>query len=109
MSYSASYNGRKYGSILAIRSPGRKPSRSPASTAGRVKMMRCTCLLCSDCTAIATASQLLPVPAGPRPKVITLLRMASMYRFWPAVFGRTARPLAPRMMSSVRTVLGRSS
>jgi hypothetical protein len=40
-------------------------------------MMRSTCLACSACTAMATASQLLPVPAGPMPKVMTLSRMAS--------------------------------
>ncbi len=57
-----------------MRSPGRKPSRSPASTAGRVRMMRSTSLACSACTAMATASQLLPVPAGPRPKVMMLSR-----------------------------------
>ena len=78
MSYSASYSGRRYGSIFAIRSPGRNPSRSPASTAGRVRMIRCTCLACSACTAIATASQDLPVPAGPMPNVMTFSAMASM-------------------------------
>jgi hypothetical protein len=39
MSCIASNSGRRYGSTLAIRSPGRKPSRSPASTAGRVRMI----------------------------------------------------------------------
>ena len=34
-----------------MRSPGRNPSRSPASTAGRVRMMRSTCLSWSACTA----------------------------------------------------------
>ncbi len=57
---------------------------------------------------MATASQLLPVPAGPRPNVMTLLRMASMYFFCPAVLGRMGLPFAPRMMSSVSTRLGRS-
>jgi hypothetical protein len=42
MSCSASNSGRRYGSIFAIRSPGRKPRRSPASTAGRVRMIRLT-------------------------------------------------------------------
>ena len=42
MSCSASNSGRRYGSIFAMRSPGRKPSRSPASTAGRVRMIRLT-------------------------------------------------------------------
>ena len=35
--------------------PGRKPSRSPASTAGRVRMIRLTCLACSAWTALAMA------------------------------------------------------
>ena len=43
ISKSASYRGRRYGSTLLCRSPGRKPRRSPASTAGRVRMMRFTC------------------------------------------------------------------
>src|SRR5215218_277532 len=47
MSYSASKSGRRYGSTFASRSPGRKPRRSPASTAGRVRMMRATCRSCS--------------------------------------------------------------
>jgi hypothetical protein len=34
---------------------GKKPRRSPASTAGRVRMMRCTALRCSASTAAATA------------------------------------------------------
>ena len=55
MSCSASYNGRKYGSILSLSVPGRKPSRSPASTAGRVRMIRLTCLVCSEATALAIA------------------------------------------------------
>ena len=55
MSRSESYNGRRYGSILSESVPGRKPSFSPASTAGRVRMMRLTSLFCSACTAFATA------------------------------------------------------
>src|ERR1700750_2640392 len=46
-------------------SPGRKRSRSPASTAGRDRTMRSTSLRSNNCTAWATASQVLPVPAGP--------------------------------------------
>jgi len=42
MSYRASNKGRRYGSTFSIRPPGRKPSFSPASTAGRVKMTRAT-------------------------------------------------------------------
>src|SRR5438105_5678000 len=55
MSYSASKSGRRYGSTFAIRSPGRNPSRSPASTAGRVRMMRATSRSCSAATASAIA------------------------------------------------------
>ena len=52
-----------------MRSPGRKPSRSPASTAGRVRMMRETSRSSSAATASAMARYVLPVPAGPMPKV----------------------------------------
>ena len=65
MSCSASNSGRRYGSIFAIRSPGRKPRRSPASTAGRVRMIRLTSRRLSAAAAIATARKVLPVPAGP--------------------------------------------
>ena len=77
MSCSASNSGRRYGSILAIRSPGRKPRRSPASTAGRVRMIRLTSRRVSAAAAMATARKVLPVPAGPMPNVIVLLRIAS--------------------------------
>ena len=77
MSCSASNSGRRYGSTFAIRSPGRKPSRSPASTAGRVRMMRFTSCRDSAAAAIATARNVLPVPAGPMPKVTVLLRIES--------------------------------
>ena len=55
MSCSASYSGRRYGSIFSLSVPGRKPRRSPASTAGRVRMMRLTCLVCNALTALAIA------------------------------------------------------
>src|SRR6185437_12258749 len=77
MSYSASYNGRRYGSIFSLSVPGKKPRRSPASTAGRVKMMRLTCLVCRALTALAIARYVLPVPAGPTPKTMVLASMAS--------------------------------
>ena len=63
---------------MATRSPGRKPSLSPASTAGRVRITRSTCLAWSACTAKATARYDLPVPAGPMAKVMTFLAMASV-------------------------------
>ena len=77
MSCSASYNGRKYGSIFSLSVPGKKPSLSPASTAGRVKIIRLIFLLCSACTALATAKYVFPVPAGPIPKTTVFASIAS--------------------------------
>ena len=54
-SYSASYSGRRYGSTFSFMSPGRKPSFSPASTAGRLRMRRCTLPVINWLTACATA------------------------------------------------------
>ena len=56
---------------------GQEPSRSPASTAGRVRMIRLTWWACRAWTARATARYDLPVPAGPMPKVTMLGAMAS--------------------------------
>ena len=78
MSPSASYNGRRYGSTFSLRSPGRKPSRSPASTAGRDSTMRSTRPACSMATACATARYVLPVPAGPMPNTISCRASMSM-------------------------------
>ena len=58
-------------------SPGRKPSRSPASTAGRVSTIRLTSRRDSAATAIATARKDLPVPAGPTLTVIVERLIAS--------------------------------
>ena len=55
MSCSASYNGRRYGSIFSLNVPGKKPRRSPASTAGRVRMILLTCFDCNALTALAIA------------------------------------------------------
>jgi hypothetical protein len=55
MSSSASYSGRRYGSTFSRMSPGRKPRASPASTAGRVRMMRRTRFRYSVATPMATA------------------------------------------------------
>src|SRR6266508_921440 len=68
-------------------SPGRKPRRSPASTAGRVRMMRLTSRSAIAATASAIARYVLPVPAGPIANVIVHLRIASTYAFWLTVFG----------------------
>ena len=53
------------------------PSRSPASTAGRVRMIRLTSRRLSAAAASATARNVLPVPAGPIPNVIVLWRIES--------------------------------
>src|SRR5436309_1026298 len=87
MSCRASNSGRRYGSTFACRSPGRKPRRSPASTAGRVSTIRATSRFISAETAMATARNDLPVPAGPIAKTMSCFRIASTYRFWPGVFG----------------------
>ena len=42
MSFRPSKSSRRYGLILATTSPGRKPSFSPASTAGRTRTIRLT-------------------------------------------------------------------
>src|SRR5215203_4511939 len=89
-------------------SPGRKPSRSPASTAGRVRMIRCTLRSVSAAAAIATARKVLPVPAGPIPKVIVWRRIESTYRFWFRVFGATL-VLRWRQTTSSRISAGLSS
>ena len=51
----ASYKGCRYGSILSFMSPGRKPSFSPASTAGRLRMIFFISLFFSARTASAMA------------------------------------------------------
>ena len=99
MSCSASYRGRKYGSILSFRVPGRNPRRSPASTAGRVRIMRFTSRDCSACTALAIAKYVLPVPAGPIPKMTVFASIASTYFFWFMVLGRIVVPRVDRMLA----------
>src|SRR5918999_642300 len=56
ISYRASYRGRRYGSIFSYSVPGRKPSFSPASTAGRVRMIRDTSRAWSARTASVSTS-----------------------------------------------------
>src|SRR4051794_27800031 len=76
-------------------SPGRKPSRSPASTAGRTSTMRRTASLVSASTAAATARNVLPVPAGPMPNVRSRSRIARVYATW---CGPRARMLRRRVL-----------
>ncbi len=98
ISYRASYRGRRYGSTFSCRSPGRKPSFSPASTAGLVRIIFSTLCCFSSCTARHTARYVLPVPAGPMPKVTSLFLMQSTYRFWPIVLHLMGLPLAVTAM-----------
>ena len=72
ISNSASYSGLRYGSTLFCRSPGKNPSFSPASTAGRVRIIFSTSCALNALTAIATARYVFPVPAGPTPSTIVL-------------------------------------
>ena len=55
ISYKASYKGLKYGSTFWDKSPGKKPSFSPASTAGRIRIIFLTFSEISISTALATA------------------------------------------------------
>jgi hypothetical protein len=55
MSKSASWSGRRYGFTFSAMSPGRNPSFSPASTAGRVSTIRFTFRSTRKETAIAIA------------------------------------------------------
>src|SRR6056297_3179761 len=107
ISYSASYSGRRYGSTFCARSPGRKPSRSPASTAGRTSTMRWTRSVSSASTAQATARKVLPVPAGPTPKLTSSREMRSRYRRWLGPRARI-RPLRVRMPTSAWSSSGSS-
>jgi len=100
MSWSASYSGRRYGFTFSARSPGRKPSFSPASTAGRAMMMRFTFFCMSDAAAMAMARYVLPVPAGPMPKIKSWVRMASTYSRCARLLGKIGRLRAVTMMVS---------
>ncbi len=87
ISSSASKRGRRYGFTFACTSPGRKPSFSPASTAGRARTILLICFFLSIETAIATARYVLPVPAGPIQKVRSLASIVSIYFSCPLVDG----------------------
>ena len=85
--FNASYNGAKYGSTLSLRSPGKNPKFSPASTAGRHKTIL-SIRLCSNAeTAKHTARKVFPVPAGPLQKTTSLLFTVLQYLIWPSVLG----------------------
>ena len=71
--------------------PGRNPSRSPASTAGRVNTIRLVLFSSNARTAMLTAKYVFPVPAGPMPKTMSCFSIASRYSFWFSVLGETLR------------------
>src|SRR4051812_24100820 len=91
-SLSESSRGRRYGLILATRSPGRNPSRSPASTAGRTSTIFLTAPCRNSGTAIPTARNVLPLPARPPQMVTSFSRRATTYRPCPSVRGRRYLP-----------------
>ena len=80
-SYNESYNGCKYGSIFSARSPGKKPSFSPASIAGLTRIIFLTSRFSNAFTAHATAKKVFPVPAAPIPKVTVFVFIVSMNDF----------------------------
>src|SRR3989304_1201139 len=75
--------------------PGKARPRPPASTAGRVRMIRLTSRLRWAETAIAIARYVLPVPAGPIPRTMSWGRVAPIYRLSPRPLGAPAPRLGP--------------
>ena len=63
-------------------------------------MIRPTCRSESAATASAIARYVLPVPAGPIPKVTVHLRIASTYCFWVTVLGAIFLPRCRQTTSS---------
>ena len=62
-------------------SPGKKPSLSPASTAGLDKIILSIFLSSNNVSPTATAKNVLPVPAGPADITISLCLKALTYFF----------------------------
>jgi len=93
MSCSASYNGCRYGSILSFISPGRKPSFSPASTAGRLRIIFLISLFFSARTARAMAVYVFPEPAGPMANTISFLAKPSTSFSWFSLRGMIGLPV----------------
>src|SRR5919201_619414 len=96
-----------YGSTFASTSPGRKPSRSPAATAGRVRMIRPTSRSDSAETANAIARYVLPVPAGPIANV-TVFGEMRLPRWRQTTSSKTSRRSSAwsSAASTASTVLG---
>src|ERR1700691_1010246 len=92
-------------------SPGRKPRRSPASTAGRDSTSLSTKPCSSRDTACPTASHVLPVPAGPSANTSSNLRKAAKYWSCAALprldYAETLlRPLLAREQKALIRALG---
>ena len=89
--------------------PGRRAGSRAARRLrppGRVSTMRCTGLRSSASTAQATARKVLPVPAGPMPKVMSCDRMWRRYCTW---FGVRPARSARRVCSTTATRCRRRS
>ena len=71
-SYKESYKGLKYGSTFSFISPGKKPSLSPASTAGLDRIILSIFFSNNIVKPTATAKKVFPVPAGPAEITISL-------------------------------------
>ena len=95
ISCKASYNGCRYGSSLSFISPGRNPSFSPASTAGRLRMIFLISLFFRALTARAMATNVLPVPAGPVAKTRSFSSNAFTSNCWFSVRATIALPFIP--------------
>ena len=88
-------------------SPGRNPSRSPASTAGRVRMIRSDLVGLKRLHGQRDRQVGLPGTGRPDPEGHDVLRRSRRCRrFCPAVFGCTDRPRAERRSSLVSTSEG---
>ena len=99
MSCNASYSGCRYGSILSFMSPGRKPSFSPASTAGRLRIIFFISLFFSARTARAMAVYVLPDPAGPMANTMSFLAKASTSFSWFSLRGMIGFPVTLNTMT----------
>ena len=98
MSCRASYRGWRYGSSLSFISPGRNPNFSPASTAGRLRIILRISLFFSAFTARAMAINVLPVPAGPVAKTRSFSSNALTRRCWFSVRATIGLPFIPWMI-----------
>ena len=99
ISCKASYNGCRYGSILSFMSPGRNPSFSPASTAGRLRMIFLISLFLRARTARAMAVYVFPEPAGPMANTMSFLAKPSTSLSWFSLRGMIGLPVTLNTMT----------